>query len=70
MPGECNSCGKNFGVRAYNGGMNANASANDRSFRVNSKISLCFDCYERRLIEVQTKYWKDHLAEEKLRSGA
>ncbi len=55
-------------MRDYNGGLSLAAVKRARSPGMRNKVRLCPDCYERRLIEVQTNYWKDHIAEEKLRN--
>ena len=66
---RCSVCGNGHDVRDYNGGLNLAAVQHARSPGIRNKIRLCPKCYERRLIEVQTNYWKDHIAEEKLRNG-
>ncbi len=64
----CSVCGNGHGVRDYNGSPKLAAVQHARSPGIRSKIRLCPECYERRLIEVQTNYWKEHIAEEKLRN--
>ena len=70
MESKCSVCGDGYDVKDYNGGLNLAAVQNARNPGIRSKIRLCPKCYERRLIEVQTNYWKEHIAEEKLRNGA
>ena len=67
---SCSVCGNEYGVRDYNGGLNPASVQHARSPGMRSKIRLCPECYERRLIEVQTNYWKEHIAEEKARNAA
>ena len=64
----CSVCGNGYGVRDYNGGLNPRPVQHARSSGIRSKIRLCSECYERRLIEAQTNYWKEHIAEEKVRN--
>ena len=67
---SCSVCGDGYDVRDYNGGLSLAAVKRARSPGMRNKVRLCPDCYERRLIEVQTNYWKDHIAEEKARNAA
>ena len=65
---KCSVCGDGYDVRDYNGGLTSAAVQKARSPGIRNKVRLCPDCYERRLIEVQTNYWKEHIAEVKLRN--
>ena len=65
---KCSVCGDGYDVRDYNGGLISGAVQQARSPGIRNKVRLCPVCYERRLIEVQTNYWKEHIAEEKLRN--
>ena len=67
MEMRCSICGNGYDVRDYNGGLSSAAVQQARSPGIRNKVRLCPVCYERRLIEVQTNYWKEHIAEEKLR---
>ena len=54
--GTCNSCDEGNPAFHYHG-------------ENLEKMELCKSCYDKYLAKEMTQYWKDHIAEEKLRTG-
>ena len=69
MADKCSVCDGKTDVRVHNGGFKQGVSTPQRSLGVSNKVRMCAECYEKGLIEIQTEYWKEHIAEQKLRNG-
>ena len=56
LTGFCSACGKTGVTNLYHG-------------ENSKKIELCKTCYDQYLAKEMVQYWKDHIEEEKRRSG-
>ena len=56
LTGFCSACGKRGATNLYHG-------------ENSQKIELCKTCYDQYLAKEMVQYWKDHIEEEKRRSG-
>ncbi len=56
LTGLCSACGKADQTNHYHG-------------ENLQKIELCKECYDQYLAKEMVQYWKDHIEEEKRRSG-
>ena len=56
LTGQCTACDEDSPTFLYHG---------DNL----KKIELCKACYDKYLAKEMTQYWKDHIAEERLRTG-
>ena len=65
--GICDVCGILTDVSSHVRGMVCDIPQDHQSVNT-SKVSVCRDCYDMKVIETQIEYWKDHISEERTRS--